>query len=75
MNKEILIEIVQTKMPFGKYKGVTIADIPVHYLEWFKSKGFPQGKLGVLLATTLEIKSNGLEEIIYNLKKLYGNKA
>lgn len=75
MNKEILIEIVQTKMPFGKYKGVTIADIPVHYLEWFESKGFPRGKLGILLATALEIKSNGLEEIIYNLKKLYGNQT
>uniref|UniRef100_UPI0039A5A3E6 DUF3820 family protein n=1 Tax=Ornithobacterium rhinotracheale TaxID=28251 RepID=UPI0039A5A3E6 len=71
MNKEILIEIVRTKMPFGKYKGRAIADLPVHYLEWFQSKGFPQGKLGVLLATTLEIKANGLEEIIHHLKKLY----
>ncbi|NMM49989.1 DUF3820 family protein [Marinigracilibium pacificum] len=70
-NKEILKDIVTVKMPFGKYKDRLIADLPIHYLEWFKREGFPQGKLGVLLETTLEIKMNGLEEIIYNLKKMY----
>ena len=71
LNKEILIEIVRTPMPFGKYKGVLVADIPVHYLEWLKSKGFPKGKLGMLLSTVHEIKTNGLEEIIYTLKRQY----
>ncbi len=57
-------------MPFGKYNGTLISDLPVSYLEWFKRKGgFPKGKLGVLLETVYEIKLNGLEEILYKLKK------
>lgn len=59
------------KMPFGKYEGVLLADLPVSYLEWFKRKGgFPKGKLGVLLETVYEIKLNGLDEILNRLKKL-----
>lgn len=56
-------------MPFGKYKGSKLCDLPIHYLEWFKREGFPQGKLGMQLQTVYEIKLNGLEEIIYRLKK------
>lgn len=70
MNQEILKEIVTTPMPYGKYKGVKIANIPISYLEWYASKGFPQGKLGMLMATVYEIKINGLEEILQTLKKL-----
>lgn len=70
MNSEILKEIITTPMPYGKYKGVMIADLPSHYLEWFSTQGFPKGKLGMLLATTFEIKTNGLQEIIDNLKSL-----
>ena len=44
-------------MPYGKYKGTMIADLPLYYLEWFASQGFPKGKLGMLLATTFEIKN------------------
>lgn len=70
-NPQLLIEIVKTPMPFGKYKGRLLCDLPVSYLEWFKRKeGFPKGKLGVLLDTVYEIKLNGLEEIIVKLKKL-----
>jgi uncharacterized protein (DUF3820 family) len=70
-NKEILSEIVQVRMPFGKYKDTIIADLPVSYLEWFLRKGgFPPGKLGMLMATTYEIKTNGLEEIIFTLKRV-----
>jgi uncharacterized protein len=69
MNPEILLDIVRVKMPYGKYKGQIIADLPVSYLEWFNRKGFPEGKLGVLLSTVYEIKLNGLEEIIWKLKK------
>lgn len=59
-------------MPFGKYKGCLICDLPMHYLEYFKRKeGFPDGKLGVLMDTVYEIKLNGLEAIILNLKKQY----
>lgn len=71
-NKEILIEIIKQSMPFGKYKGTLLCDLPVSYLEWFKRNGcFPKGKLGIQLETVLEIKSNGLEEIIWELKKRY----
>ena len=66
MNPEILKEIITTQMPYGKYKGVLIADLPSHYLEWFSTQGFPKGKL----ATTFEIKTNGLQEIIDRLKDL-----
>lgn len=57
-------------MPFGRFAGKLLADLPVSYLEWFARKGFPQGKLGMQLQTVYEIKINGLEEIIYKLKKL-----
>lgn len=58
-------------MPFGKYQGRLLSDLPVSYLEWFKRKGgFPKGKLGVLLETVYEIKLNGLDEILHKLKKL-----
>lgn len=70
MNPDILKEIVTKEMPFGKYKGRKIADIPVHYLEWFQSKGFPEGKLGMWLSTVYEIKINGLEDILYQLKNI-----
>ncbi len=68
-DSKILIEIVQTKMPFGKYKGNLICDLPVYYLEWLHNKGFPPGKLGMLLASTYEIKINGLMAILTLVKK------
>jgi hypothetical protein len=68
---QLLLELVKTKMPFGKYEGTLLSDLPVSYLEWFKRKGgFPKGKLGMLLETVYEIKLNGLDEILYKLKKL-----
>jgi uncharacterized protein (DUF3820 family) len=57
------------KMPFGKYKETLLCDLPVFYLEWFARKGFPKGKLGVLLATMYEIKLNGLDYLPELLKK------
>ncbi|MDO5655235.1 MAG: DUF3820 family protein [Flavobacteriaceae bacterium] len=71
MNPQILLETLVTRMPFGKYKGTLISELPVFYLEWFASKGFPKGKLGTLLATVYEIKINGLDEILITLKKQY----
>ena len=68
-DSKILIDVVQTKMPFGKYKGTLICDLPVYYLEWMHSKGFPPGKLGMLLATTFEIKTNGLTSILNMVKQ------
>ena len=69
-NSEILLELVKVKMPFGRYKGYTLANLPVSDLEWFQRKGFPEVKLGMMLATMYEIKSNGLEYLLEPLRKL-----
>jgi len=69
MNPEMLIQIVTMRMPFGKYKGYILCNLPVSYLEWFQQKGFPDGKLGELLQTLFEIKMNGLEYLLDPLKK------
>jgi len=63
-----LLELVNMKMPFGKYQGRTIIDLPEPYLVWFKQKGFPKGKLGNLLALCYEIKLNGLEAMVRKVK-------
>lgn len=70
-NPNILIELITTRMPYGKYKGTRICDIPEHYLVWYQQKGLPQGKLGVLLGTMYEIQLNGLEYLLKELKKRY----
>ncbi len=67
-NGELLLQLVKMEMPFGKYKGTVLCNLPVSYLEWFQRKGFPKGKLGVLLATIYEIKINGLEDLLTPLK-------
>lgn len=63
-DKSILLDLVKMRMPFGKYKGTILANLPISYLEWFARKGFPEGRLGVLLETIYVIKSNGLMEIL-----------
>ena len=55
-------------MPFGKHKGVLLCDLPVYYLEWLKNKGFPPGKMGMLLSSVYEIKINGLSSILQLVK-------
>ncbi|HOZ30033.1 MAG TPA: DUF3820 family protein [Bacteroidales bacterium] len=72
MDNKILIDIVTIKMPFGKYSGRLICDLPETYLVWFHSKGFPQGKLGMLLNTMYEIRLNGLEYLLTPLRKNHG---
>lgn len=72
-DSEILKDLVKMKMPFGKYKGTTLCDLPVSYLEWFSSKGFPEGKLGMQLATIYEIKINGLAHLLDPLKRQLRN--
>lgn len=69
-NPELLIQLVKMKMPFGKYKDRLLCDLPVSYLEWFQQKGFPKGKLGMLLEVLYEIKINGLEYLLKPLKDL-----
>jgi uncharacterized protein (DUF3820 family) len=75
LDPKFLIECVRMKMPFGKYKGSLICDLPDFYLEWFKRQGgFPKGKLGILMETVYEIKLNGLNEILFQLKRKYADK-
>jgi uncharacterized protein (DUF3820 family) len=65
---QVLVDIVKTRMPFGKYKDTLICDIPISYLEWMQRKGFPPGKLGMLMSTTYEIKLNGLDKLLWMIK-------
>ena len=65
----ILPQLVRMSMPFGKYKGRLLCDLPMAYLEWFKRKGFPKGRLGMLLETMYEINLNGLGRILDPLKE------
>jgi uncharacterized protein (DUF3820 family) len=67
-NGEILLLLVKTRMPYGKYKGILICDLPEPYLEWVARKGFPAGKLGMLLGTMYEIASNGLGYLLTPLR-------
>ncbi len=60
--------IANMKMPFGKYQGRNLIELPEPYLVWFARQGFPQGKLGELMQLTYEIKVNGLEKLIYPLQ-------
>ena len=68
----LLLSLVRMPMPFGKYKGIILCNLPVSYLEWFAKEGFPEGKLGMLLATIYEIKINGLEYLLTPLKNQQG---
>lgn len=70
-NPEKLIDLIQAKMPFGKYKGFYLQELPEPYLVWFKEKGFPKGELGYQLQAMLEIKSNGLEYLLNEIKVRY----
>ena len=65
---EDLLEVATMEMPFGKYRGRALIDLPEPYLLWFQEKGFPQGRLGMLMTLCLEIKINGLEHLIKPLR-------
>jgi len=66
-----LVELAYTKMPYGKFQGRFLVDIPEPYYVWYKNQGFPAGKLGTQLAAMYEIKLNGLEVLIRNIKNKY----
>ena len=68
MNPQILKDLVTMKMPFGKYKGRIMCDLPEPYLVWFYQEGFPPGKLGDMISTLYEIKLNGLEYLLKPLR-------
>ena len=67
-DQEVLIQIARMKMPFGRYAGTRLIDLPEPYVVWFKNKGYPKGRLGMLMATLYEIKSNGLEPLLAALR-------
>lgn len=69
MNPNLLRDLVIMKMPFGKYKGTLLCELPTFYLEYFAPNGFPKGKLGMLLATMHEIRQNGLDHLLIPFKK------
>ena len=61
---ELLLDLANTRMPFGKYQGRLLIELPDAYLAWFKRQGFPRGKLGMLMETALEVRLNGLEALV-----------
>lgn len=69
MDQQQLIDAVNQIMPFGKYAGRKLLELPEPYLVWFHKQGFPQGKLGEQLALMYEIKLNGLEGMLKPLLK------
>jgi len=69
MDAQQLELLVTREMPFGKYKGRLIADLPGNYLNWFARKGFPPGELGQLLALMQELDHNGLSSLLDPLRK------
>lgn len=69
-SREFLVKLARARMPFGKYKDSYITDLPEYYLVWFKQKGFPRGMLGQQLEAMLEIKVNGLEQLVRDVRKV-----
>lgn len=67
--QEDLVMIANWNMPFGRFSGTPLINLPEEYLLWFVDRGFPSGKLGELMQLTLEIKINGLESLIYPLQE------
>ena len=64
-----LEKLLEVRMPYGKYKGRVLADLPGHYLNWFARQGFPPGEIGRLLALAHELDLNGLRELLSPLRK------
>ena len=69
VDKTDLVRLVTQTMPFGKYQGKVLIDLPEEYLLWFSKKGWPEGQLGMLLALALEIKINGLEGVLKPIRE------
>lgn len=70
-NQQKLVALAHTKMPFGKYEGWHLIDLPEYYVVWYSNKGFPKGLLGEQLQLVYELKLNGLEELIRNIRMKY----
>ena len=70
LDKENLMKLAQVQMPFGKYSGRVLIDLPEEYLLWFDKKGFPNGELGDLLKLCLALKIEGLNSVVKPLKRM-----
>ena len=70
-DRQFLIDLAKMKMPFGKYQGRFLIDLPEHYIVWYKTKGFPNGKLGKQMELVYELQLNGLEDIIRKIRQDY----
>ena len=68
LENEDLIKLANYKMPFGRFKGSFLIDLPEPYLLWFRKEGMPAGKLGELMVLAIEIKLNGLEHLLKPLR-------
>jgi uncharacterized protein len=68
MSPQDLQKLVTLEMPYGKYQGRLIADLPGNYLHWFARQGYPKGELGRLLALMAEIDQNGLSDLLVPLR-------
>ncbi len=68
MDAEQLTKLVEREMPYGKYKGRLLADLPGHYLGWFAREGFPKGELGSLIALMYELDHNALRHLLDPLR-------
>lgn len=69
-DKDFLIKLAHTKMPYGKYKDRYLIDLPEYYIVWYHNKGFPKGKLGDMLKQVYELKLNGLEDLVRNIRNM-----
>ena len=72
MNPEMLERLIRVQMPYGKYEGRLIADLPGNYLNWFAREGFPKGEVGQLLALMQELDHNGLSGLLEPLRRAAG---
>lgn len=67
--QHLLEKLANTKMPYGKYKGKYLIDLPEHYIVWYRNKGFPPGKFGEMMHLVYELQLNGLEDLVRRLKE------
>jgi len=68
LNRELLVKISRTRMPFGKYSGRYLVDLPEPYVLWLGRQGFPKGEIGTMLRIIYEIKINGLEHLLRTIR-------
>ena len=70
---DALVRLVRARMPFGKFRGMRLVELPEAYVVWFAQRGFPKGSLGDMLRSVYELKANGLEPMLRELAKRIGD--